>query len=104
MSSIDEMESQVVDEGRQPLDVTKEFFTEENLKTKSNLNGREIMVIARALWFGTQYNIPEIGQLVKEILLLRRSKGGQALKYFKDTLKNMKPSFETKEGDGAMRI
>ena len=104
MSSIEEMESQVIDEGRQPLDVTKEFFTEENLKTKSNLNGREIMVIARALWFGNQYNIPEVATLVKEILLLRRSKGGISLKFFKDTLKNMKPSFETKEGEGAMRI
>ncbi len=104
MSAIDEMESIEINEGRQPLDVTKEFFTSENLKTKSNLNGREIMVIARALWFGTQYNIPEIGQLVQEILLLRRSKGGQALKYFRDTLKNMKPSFETKEGEGVMKV
>lgn len=102
--SIDEMENQMLDEGRQPLDVTKEFFTSENLKTKSNLNGREIMVIARALWFGKKYSIPEIPELVTEILLLRRSKGGLSLKYFRDTLKNMKPSFEQKEGEGVMKI
>lgn len=102
--SLQEMEEQVIDEQRQPLDVTKEFFTGENLMTKSNLTGREIMIISRALWFGDKYHAPEVEELVNKILLLRRSKGGMSLKFFKETLKNMKPSFETKEGAGVMKI
>lgn len=92
------------DEQRQPLDITKEFFAESEMYTKSILSAHEIVIIARALYFGNRYHVPDVEELVKRLLLLRRSKGGKVLNYFKETLKNMKPTFESKQSEGEMRI
>ncbi len=92
-----------LEETRQPLDIAKELFTTTDALTKSKLSGKEIIIVSRALWYGEKYGIPEIGDLVNKILLLKRSEGGMVLKYFKDIMKSMKPTFETKEG-GDVRV
>ena len=83
---------------RQFLDIAREIFMESDAETKSKLNRNEIVTFSRALWYGNQYDIPEIESLVGHLLLMKRSEGALGLKSFKEVLKGMKPELTQNQG------
>jgi hypothetical protein len=56
------------------LQVAKELFTAENIKLKTDIDDREILMLARLLFLADRFKIPEMAQWVDNFIKLRVSR------------------------------
>ena len=70
------------------LQIAKELFTGENIDMKTELDDREINLIARAKFIEEVFGLDSLGIFIEKFLRTRVSKARQGRKEFVETVKN----------------